>query len=130
MNERQKAFCEHYAANPNATAAALAAGYSKVTAYSQGQRLLKNVEIKKYLADLTATVKTERVASITETLEYLTAVMRNNEEQTRERTKAAALLADMLSEQSTSETEAVKIVIERRLIDLSKSKHDNTETDA
>ena len=96
MNDRQRKFCEAYAANPNATEAAKAAGYSAATAYSIGQRLLKNVETKNYIDELTAAARTVKVADLTETLEYLTAVMRNTDELTRERTKAAQLLATLL----------------------------------
>ncbi len=96
MNERQRKFCELYAANPNATTAAKAAGYSEATAYSIGQRLLKNVETKNYIDELTAAAHTERVATMTETLEYLTGIMRNPNELTRERTKAAQLLLAIL----------------------------------
>lgn len=46
MSPRQKLFCKEYLVDLNATNAANRAGYSKKTAYSQGQRLLKNVEIK------------------------------------------------------------------------------------
>jgi len=45
--DKQKLFVVAYVANPNATKAAKTAGYSEKTAYSQGQRLLKNVEIRK-----------------------------------------------------------------------------------
>ena len=45
MTERQQLFVNFYLANPNATEAAKRAGYSDKTAYSQGQRLLKNVEV-------------------------------------------------------------------------------------
>lgn len=96
MTERQRKFCELYASNPNATEAAKAAGYSAATAYSIGQRLLKNVETKNYIDELTAAARTDKVADLTETLEYLTAVMRNTDELTRERTKAAQLLATLL----------------------------------
>jgi len=49
---KKKLFVAHYLANGlNATKAAESAGYSKSTAYSQGQRLLKDVEIAKSLAD-------------------------------------------------------------------------------
>ena len=48
---RQRAFIEHYLANWNATAAALQAGYSPKTAYSQGGRLLKNVEIQSAISE-------------------------------------------------------------------------------
>ena len=45
--DKQKLFVAAYVALPNATKAAKTAGYSEKTAYSQGQRLLKNVEIRK-----------------------------------------------------------------------------------
>jgi phage terminase small subunit len=53
MNEpttRQKLFIEAYLANPNATQAAITAGYSAKTAKSQGQRLLTKVDIQKAVA--------------------------------------------------------------------------------
>jgi len=46
MTPKQKAFIRAYLVDPNATKAALEAGYSPKTAASQGQRLLKNVEIQ------------------------------------------------------------------------------------
>jgi phage terminase small subunit len=47
MNSKQQAFVEAYCCNGfNATQAAITAGYSEKTAYSQGQRLLKHVEVK------------------------------------------------------------------------------------
>ena len=45
LTPKQKRFCEEYLIDLNATQAAIRAGYSKKTAYSQGQRLLKNVEV-------------------------------------------------------------------------------------
>lgn len=50
MTGKQQRFCDEYLIDCNATRAAIAAGYSKQTAYSQGQRLLKNVETKNYIA--------------------------------------------------------------------------------
>jgi len=52
MNSQQKLFCEMYLTKNygNATQSAISAGYSEKTAYSQGQRLLNHVEVKKYLA--------------------------------------------------------------------------------
>lgn len=43
---KQRLFVEAYLANPNATRAAIKAGYSAKTAASQGERLLRNVEIR------------------------------------------------------------------------------------
>ncbi len=45
MNYRRTSFIREYISSGNATEAAIKVGYSKKTAYSQGQRLLKNVEI-------------------------------------------------------------------------------------
>lgn len=46
MNPRQKQFVKEYLLEPNATKAAIAAGYSERTAYQIGSRLLKNVEVQ------------------------------------------------------------------------------------
>jgi phage terminase small subunit len=46
LNDMQKRFAREYIVDLNATQAAIRAGYSENTAYSQGQRLLKNVEIQ------------------------------------------------------------------------------------
>ena len=45
LNNRQQLFVDDYLIHFSATKAAKNAGYSEKTAYSQGQRLLKNVEI-------------------------------------------------------------------------------------
>lgn len=50
MAPKQQLFVQYYLADMNATAAAKRAGYSKKTAYSIGQRLLKKVEIKEAIA--------------------------------------------------------------------------------
>ena len=47
---KQARFVEEYLIDLNATQAAIRAGYSAKTAYSQGQRLLKHVEIQASLA--------------------------------------------------------------------------------
>ncbi len=47
LTAKQQLFTDNYLITYNATQAALSAGYSPKTAYSQGARLLKNVEISK-----------------------------------------------------------------------------------
>jgi phage terminase small subunit len=47
LNDRQERFVNEYLIDLNATQAAIRCGYSEKTAYSQGQRLLKNVDIQK-----------------------------------------------------------------------------------
>lgn len=45
MTPKQRLFASEYLVDLNATQAAIRAGYSKRSAYSQGQRLLKNDEV-------------------------------------------------------------------------------------
>ena len=52
LNDKQKQFCKEYLVDLNATQAAIRARYAEKTAYSQGQRLLKNVEAQEYIREL------------------------------------------------------------------------------
>lgn len=47
LTAKQKAFVREYLVDLNATQAAIRAGYSKRSAYSTGQRMLKNDEVQK-----------------------------------------------------------------------------------
>lgn len=47
LSPKQERFAREYLLDLNATQAAIRAGYSTKTAYSMGQRLLKNVEVQK-----------------------------------------------------------------------------------
>ena len=82
MNDKQKLFATEYIKDMNATQAAIRAGYSENTAYSQGQRLLKNVEIKKMIEEYLKKVRDKNFADTTEIEEYLTSVMRGSEKET------------------------------------------------
>lgn len=93
MNDKQKKFAELYAANPNATEAAKGAGYSEHTAYSQGQRLLKNVEVQNHIKDLQNMLASERIASIDEVKAIWTEFLRCPNEKTANRIKAGEMLA-------------------------------------
>lgn len=76
LTEKQRMFFREYVVDANATQSAIRAGYSSKTAYSQGQRLLKNVEGQKYLAELMAEKESKLVAGQDEVLKYLTSVLR------------------------------------------------------
>lgn len=82
LNHKQKQFYKEWLIDANATQAAIRAGYSKKTAYSQGQRLLKNVEGRSILAELMAEKESELIASQDEVLKYLTSVMRGKSQST------------------------------------------------
>ncbi len=125
LNLKQKAFCEHYVACLNATESAKKAGYSEKTAYSIGCENLKKPEIKKYIEELMRNAKSKRIATIDEVLEYLTKTMADEEVPKKERTRAAQILLTTLQMgQGAEETGKgeVKVVIERKVIDLSKDK--------
>lgn len=92
MNERQKRFCEHYAADPNATRAAIAAGYSPKTARKQGQRLLTNVDIVTYLSKLTEETFSKNIATLSEIRSFWSDVFRDPAQKTADRLKASELL--------------------------------------
>ena len=81
MKEKQKRFCEEYLVDCNATQAAIRAGYSKKTARAVGQRLLTNVDIKKYIEQQLQKLKKEKIADAQEVLEYLTSVMRGEQKE-------------------------------------------------
>lgn len=92
MNVRQQKFCDYYLQSGNATDAAIKAGYSEKTAYSIGQRLLKNVEIEKYNTEHQQKAHKERIATAEEILEFLSDTVRDDEVGRKDRLKAAELL--------------------------------------
>lgn len=76
LNDKQRLFYKEYLVDSNATQAAIRAGYSKKTAYSQGQRLLKHVEGQEYMKELMAEKEATLIADQDEVLKYLTSVLR------------------------------------------------------
>ena len=76
LNDKQQRFCDEYLIDLNATQAAIRSGYSKKTAYSQGQRLLKHDEVKAYIEARMAEKDKELIADQDEVLKYLTNVLR------------------------------------------------------
>ena len=93
MNEKQRRFAEYYAANPNATEAARAAGYSERTARSQGQRLLTNDDIQEYIKELQEENAAERIATMTDVKIFWSDTMNDKDLKRSDRLKASELLA-------------------------------------
>lgn len=54
LNGKQQLFILEYMKDNNATQAAIRSGYTKATAYAQGHRLMKDVQIKAEIDKLTA----------------------------------------------------------------------------
>lgn len=93
MTQKQIAFCEYYIASFNATEAAKKAGYSEKTAYSQGQRMLKNVEVKGFIEEKKKEAHDERIANAEEVLRFFSDMMRNKGVSVKDRIRAAENLA-------------------------------------
>ena len=92
MNERQKRFCEYYAQDPNATEAARKAGYSGRTAGSIGAENLKKPEILSYIRKLQEQAAAPRIATLMETMAFLSDTMRNPSQKPADRIRAAELI--------------------------------------
>lgn len=67
LTDKQELFAHEYIKDLNATQAAIRADYSEKTAYSQGQRLLKNVEIQARVQKL----YTERIKRVDIDADYV-----------------------------------------------------------
>lgn len=79
LTPKKKRFCDEYLIDANATNAAKRAGYSEKTAYSQGQRLLKDVDVAAYIKERTDEISSKAIADATEVMQYLTSVLRGEE---------------------------------------------------
>ncbi|HAC2411867.1 TPA_asm: terminase small subunit [Listeria monocytogenes] len=77
LTKKQIIFCEEYVANfGNATKAAIAAGYSKKTAYSIANENLKKPELQEYIAQLTEAANSERLMKVEEALSISASIAR------------------------------------------------------
>lgn len=99
MNEKQKAFCDYYIIDPNATKAAKQAGYSEKSARAMGSENLTKPYIKEYIELRLAEMEAARVADGSEVMEFLTGVMRGEQKDQfdldaslQDRIKAAELI--------------------------------------
>lgn len=74
MNYKMEIFASEYLILGNATEAALKAGYSPKTAYSHGQRLLKNVEIMEKIQEGQQRVKDNAEVKLTEIVNQIKSI--------------------------------------------------------
>lgn len=85
LTVKQRAFADYYIENGgNATQAAISAGYSEKTARSQGQRLLTNVDIKKYIGVRLEELQDERILKQKEILVMLSEIAAGNVPEVKE----------------------------------------------
>ncbi|MBS8093970.1 terminase small subunit [Streptococcus suis] len=81
MNDKQIRFADEFIKLGNATQAALNAGYSEKTSYSQGQRLLKNVEVKEYINKQMQELHKSNIMDATEALYILSEIARGKRDE-------------------------------------------------
>ena len=98
MTHRQELFIQEYIKTGNATHSTIIAGYSKKTAYSIGQRLLKNVEVEKAIDNLSKNIAINNIMTAKERQEFLTSLILNNDVKVSDKLKAVDLLNKMTGE--------------------------------
>lgn len=81
LNPKQQAFADYYIEIGNATESAIRAGYSKKYANTNANKLLQNTTIKFYIENRMKELQSKRVASQQEVLEYLTSIMRGEQQE-------------------------------------------------
>jgi len=79
MTPKQRAFCEYYLQNCNASESARLAGYSLRSAFRSGQENLHKPVIRAYIDYMLEQMADARIAKAEEVLERLTSVMRGEE---------------------------------------------------
>lgn len=90
FSTKQRAFIHYY--NGNATEAAIAAGYSKKSARSMGCQLLTNINIAESIKRREEKRNAPKIASRAERQEFWSEVLRSEDNDMRDRLKAAELL--------------------------------------
>ena len=98
MTHRQELFIQEYIKTGNATHSAIAAGYSKRTARSIGQRLLTYVDIKEAIDRLSKNIAINNIMTAKECQEFLTSLILNNDVKVSDKLKAVDLLNKMTGE--------------------------------
>jgi len=81
LNQRQKLFASEYIKLGNGTQAAIKAGYSERTASSQSERLLRNVEIKRFIQAEVDKMHNENIMDAKEALSILSDIARGKRDE-------------------------------------------------
>ena len=113
LTPRQLAFVEEYVIDRNATQAAIRAGYAKRTAYSQGQRLLKHVEVRAEIRARLAEREKRTQINADWVIMQIASIAEDACEKTADRLKALELLGKHLGmfERQVSESDGVRVEI-------------------
>lgn len=96
LNKKQEIFARQYVIDHNATQAAIRAGYSKTSAYSQGHDLLKHPEVSALIAKLEANLASEMGITAHTVLQGIFDIADDSDSPTAARLKAWELLGKHL----------------------------------
>ena len=81
MLKRMKDFADFYLESGNIYESAIKAGYSENYAKTNASKLLEKDSIKNYIDDKLAEIQSQRIATVTEVMEYLTKGLRQELEE-------------------------------------------------
>lgn len=81
MLKRMKDFADFYLESGNIYESAIKAGYSENYAKTNASRLLEKDSVKKYIDDKLSEIQSQRIANVTEVMEYLTKGLRQELEE-------------------------------------------------
>lgn len=93
LTERQKRFADYYIKTGNATESARKAGYSSKTAQEMGYENLRKPHIGAYIEERNAELESKRIANMTEVKEFWTSILRDGEQEAKDRLKASEYIA-------------------------------------
>jgi phage terminase small subunit len=106
--DKYKRFCDEYILSLNATESAKLAGYSEKTAYSIGQRLLKDVEIQKNINEELESLQSDKIMDKLEILETYTGIVRDKKNSIKDILKALDSLSKFILLFKENEDKVVK----------------------
>lgn len=93
LTQKQKLFADYYIQNPNATEAAIKAGYSKKTARQIATENLAKPYILQYVKSRNKELESERIADMKEVKEFWTNTFRDKDVEMKDRLKASEYIA-------------------------------------
>lgn len=96
LNAKQRAFTVEYMKDKNATQAAIRAGYSKKTAYSQGFDLLKKPEVMQAIEEMDKAAQIRAGITVDKIVERINKIAEDPTALPRDRLKADELLGKYL----------------------------------
>ena len=93
LNLKQQRFCEYYVACGNVYEAGLKAGYSDFYSNKRLHTQMKQEHYQNYIKELTKPLQDKRIADIQEIRQFWTDVVRNEDEDMKDRLKASEYIA-------------------------------------